>query len=189
MGRQINFFLCSSDQKDFDEFLKTFDNVYFLAYYNKTDKPTIIEDTIIQNHLKEGSRVYIVRKQDINEIKFMYIEKFNYWLIDDISSPVLHYDLCLTIDNYIHSGRLYFQPKFVENLQWVEKNYDFVKWSDCIISKTRRFLKKYRYKYESTNYEYTVYCGDEALRLLTNNTAKISLPGDRIIMNEKTPNP
>lgn len=187
MGRQINFFLSSKDEIEFDEFLKKFEDICFLAYYNETNKPTIIENTIIRNSLKNGRRIYVVRKQDIDKVKFEYIENFNYWLIEDHSSPILHYDICLTFDNHIQSGRLYFEPKYVENLNWVEKDFDFVKWSDYIISKTRRFLKKHRYKYENSKYEYMVYCGEDALKLITNENVKIS--GDKIIISEKTPNP
>lgn len=186
MGRQVNFFLSSNDEREFDEFLKRFDDICFLTYYNKTNKPTIVENTIIKNYLKDGSRIYLVRKQDIDKVKFEYIENFNYWLIEDKSSPVLHYDICLTFDNYIERGRFYFETKYVENFNWVEKDYDFVKWSENIISKTRKHLKIHSYKYESSRYEYMIYCGTEVMRLITNNNAKIAFSGDRIIFNEKT---
>src|SRR5687767_4872660 len=148
MGRQINFFLNTDDQKDFDDFLRTFDNMCFLGYFNKSNSPTIIDDTIIRDQLKEGRRVYLVRNQDLKSIKFTFIKKFNYWLIDDSPSPVLHFDRCVSSNNDLGSGRLYFEPKYVENLQWVEKHVDFIKWSDSIIAKARRYFKKYKYKYE-----------------------------------------
>lgn len=180
MGRQINFFLHPDDQKDFNDFLKSFDDICFLSYYHKTENPTIIDDTLIRDHVKEGSRVHLIRKQDIKDIRFQFIEKFGYWLIDNNSSPVLDFDRCITWENDLRSGRLYFQPKFVENLQWVEKNTDFVKWSDFVISKTRRYFKKYRYKYENGSYEYNAYLSEKAINLLTDNKAIIGLIGDRL---------
>lgn len=182
MGRQINFFLSKNDQKSFDDFLRTFDDICFLAYYNKSNAPTIINDTLIYDQLKEGSRVYLVRKQDIKKIKFTFIEKFNYWLIDDSPSPVLHFDRCVSYNNDLRSGRLYFQPKYVENLQWVEKDIDFIKWSDSIIAKSRRFFKKYKYKYESSSYEYTAYFGQDAMKLIEENKAEMGRTGDRLII-------
>lgn len=182
MGRQINFFLNTDDQKDFDDFLRTFDNVCFLGYFNKSNSPTIIDDTIIRDQLKEGRRVYLVRKQDLKNIKFTFIEKFNYWLIDDSPSPVLHFDRCVSYNNDLRSGRLYFEPKYVQNLQWIEKDVDFIKWSDSIIAKARRYFKKYKYKYESSSYEYTAYFGINAMKLIEEKKAEIVLPGDRLIM-------
>lgn len=182
MGRQINFFLSSDDQKDFDAFLKTFDDICFLGYFNKSNSPTIIDDTIILDQLKDGRRVYIVRKKDLKNIKFSFIEKFNYWLIDDSLSPVLHFDRCISINNDLRSGRLYFEPKYVENLLWDEKDVDFIKWSDGIIAKARRYFKKYKFKYESSSYEYTAYFGTNAMKLIEEGKAEIGLPGDRLIM-------
>jgi len=182
MGRQINFFLHPDDQKDFDDLLRTFDNICFLSYYNKTNKPTIIADTIIREQIVEGSRVYLARKQDLKNLNFTFIEKFNYWLIDDSSNPLLYFDRCVSNDNYINSGRLYFQPKYVKNLQWVNQSDDFVKWSDKIISNVKKKLKKYKYKYETSSYEYTAYLGNQAMQLLIENKAEISLTGDRLIL-------
>ena len=180
MGRQINFFLHPDDQNDFNDFLNSFDDICFLSYYHKTDNPTIINDTLIRDHIKEGIRVHLIRKRDLNEIRFRFIEKFNYWLIDNNLSPVLDFDRCISLENDLRRGRLYFQPKFVENLVWVEKKTDFVKWSDFIISKTRKYFKKYRYKYENSSYEYNAYLSQKAMSLLTENKAIIGLPGDRL---------
>ncbi len=182
MGRQINFFLHPDDQKDFNDFLKSFDDICFLSYYHKTNNPTIIDDILIRDHVKEGDRVHLIRKQDLKNIRLHYIEKFNYWLINNTSSPVLDFDQCITWENDLRSGRLYFQPRFVENMLWVDKNPDFVKWSDLIISKTRKYFKKYRYKYENSSYEYNAYLSKKAMDMLTDNKATISLPGDLLIM-------
>ncbi|MDP4202817.1 MAG: hypothetical protein Q8861_08990 [Bacteroidota bacterium] len=182
MGRQINFFLNVDDQKDFDDFLRTFDDVCFLSYFNESNTPTIIDDTIIRDQLKEGHRVYLVRKQDLENIKFEFIEKSNCWLIADLPSPVLHFDRCVSHNNELRNGRLYFEPKYVENLQLVEKSVDFIKWSDSIISKARRYFKQYKVKYESSSYEYTAYFGVNALKLIEENKAVIGMTGDRLIM-------
>ncbi|MDP4208034.1 MAG: hypothetical protein Q8928_04385 [Bacteroidota bacterium] len=182
MGHQINFFLNEDDQKDFDNLLRTFDDICFLSYFNKSNIPTIIDDTIIRDKLKEGSRVYLVRKQDLKNIKFRFIEKFNYWLIDDSPSPVLHFDRCVSYNSDLRSGRLYFEPKYVENLQWIEKSVDFIKWSDSVIAKARRFFKKYKFRYPSSSYGYTAYLGQNAMKLIEENKAEIELTGGRLII-------
>jgi len=184
MGRQINFFLHPNDQKDFDDFLKSFDDICFLPYYHKSDSISLIDDTIIRDDMKEGRRVCLVRKQDLKNIKFVFIEKFDYWLINDTVSPVLHFDRCVSIDNSLSSGRLYFQPKYVENLMWINQDSDFIIWADKIISAVKRKLKKYRFKYEMSSYEYNAYLSLDAMNLILENKAEISLPGDRLTIKQ-----
>ena len=182
MGRQINFFLHPDDQKDFDNLLRSFNDICFLAYYNKSGTPTIIHDTIISDQWKEGSRVHLIRKQDLKNVKLTYIEKFNYWLIDNSSSPVLDFDRCVSYDNDLREGRLYFQPKYLVNHHWIEKDVDFVKWSDSIIVKVRKYFNKKKYKFDSSSYEYTLYLSNKAIKLIEEDKATIGLPGDRLIM-------
>ena len=180
MGKQVNFFLHPSDQKDFSAFLKTFDDICFLSYFNKSNKPTIIDDIILLDHLKEGSRVHLARKQDLKNLRFQFIEKFDYWLVDNTISQVLDFDRCVVYDNELKSGRLYFQPKYVENLQWIEKNADFIKWSDNIIAKTKKYFKKYKFKFEDSPYEYILYLSPNTFKLLEENKSLLGLTGDRL---------
>ncbi|MEI7587236.1 MAG: hypothetical protein WCJ44_31530 [Runella sp.] len=58
----------------------------FLPYYHYDNKVATIKDTIVRDALKEGSRVYLVRPQDLKVIKLTHIEKFGYWLVDDNST-------------------------------------------------------------------------------------------------------
>jgi hypothetical protein len=180
MGRQVVFLLHPTDQKNFSDLLKTFEDICFLSYFNKSNKPTLIDDTVMLDHIKEGSRVHLVRKQDLKDIKFKFIEKFNYWLVDNIRSQVLDFDRCVVHDNELRSGRLYFQPKYVENLQWIEKNADFIKWSDNIIAKCKKYFKKYRYKFEESPYEYILYLSPTPMKLIEENKSLLGLGGDRL---------
>ena len=118
------------DAGEFDKLLKSFGDVVFLPYYHYDNKVATIKDTIVRDALKEGSRVYLVRPQDLKVIKLTHIEKFGYWLVDDNSTPVLHFDRSVFKENTIHSGRLYFQPQFVKDMSFVKKSDDFVNWAD-----------------------------------------------------------
>ena len=179
MGRQINFFLHSDDQKEFDEFLKSFGDVVLLPYYHFDNKVSVIKDTLIRNIETEGERIYLIRPEDLKNVKLIHIEKFNYWLVDDNSLPVLHFDRSVFKDNVINSGRLYFQPQYVENMQWVKKSDDFINWADRIIKSARRQLKKH--KYEMGNYSYTEYLGKHALEWFVNNNAEVGAAGHKLI--------
>ena len=179
MGRQINFFLHPDDQKDFDELLKSFGQPILIPYYHHDNKISVVSDTIIHDTKIEGSRIYLVRQEDFKDIKLEYISNLNYWLIADNKLPVLHFDRSEFIDNEIHRGRLYFQPQFVDNMQWVKKSDDFVNWADNIIKVVRRKLKKYKHK--MGNYDYTEYLGETALKWLIENEAEVGPGGFKLV--------
>ena len=146
MGRQVNFFLHSDDQADFDKLLKSFGELVLIPYYHYDNVVSTVSDTILIDPRKDGTRIYLVRPENLQDIKLKHIEKFNYWLVDETSLPVLHYDRCVTKDNEILSGRLYFQPQFVSNGNWCNKSDIFVNWADHIIKTVRRKLKKHQLK-------------------------------------------
>ncbi len=179
MGRQINFFLHPEDHDDFDKLLKSFGDVIQLPYYHFDNKISTVEDTMIRDLKKEGSRIYLVRPEDFKQIKIRHIEKFNYWLVDDNTLPVLHFDRSVFRDNIIYSGRLYFQPQFVENMQWVKKSDDFVNWADNIVKTVRRKLKKH--KHQMGSYNYTAYLGENALEWLDKTKAEVGGAGSALI--------
>jgi len=153
MGRQINFFLHPDDQNEFDTLLRTSGDVLFLPYYYHTNEISTLPDSLIRDSKEEGRRVYLIRPIDLPEMELQYIEKFGVWIIQDINLPVLHYDRCFYESNEIYRGRLYFQPKYVKDMQWVEKSADFVKWADNIINKARRKLRKHTIVARSGTYQ------------------------------------
>lgn len=184
MGRQVTFFLHPDDQHGFDKLLKSFGDLVLLPYYHFDNEISTIGDTIIRDINKEGSRVYLARPEDFKKIKIKHIEKFNYWLVDDFSSPVLHFDRSILRDNIIYSGRLYFQPTFVENMEWVKRSNDFVDWADKIIKTVRRKLKQHKYKMGS--YHYTEYLGEKALDWLDKTKAEVGGAGHQLIPTIET---
>src|SRR5437870_1183518 len=144
MGRQVNFFLHEDDQLEFDLLLKSFGEVILVPYFQYQSKISTVGDTIIRDIKTEGSRVYLVKPRDFISLQLEHFEKFGYWLLKDNQLPVLHFDRSVFNGDSIKRGRLYFQPQFVNDLGWVNKSEDFVKWADNIIKKVRRKLKIHR---------------------------------------------
>ena len=184
MGRQVNFFLHPDDTEQFDNLLKSFGDVVLLPYFHYDNKVSTVKDTIIRDILKEGSRVYLVRPQDLKDIKLKLIPNFGYWLIDDNSAPVLHFDRSIFKENIIHSGRLYFQPQYVNDMGWIKKSDDFVNWADNIIKTVRRKLKKHKYK--MGNYDYTEYFGQKTSEWFKENKAEVGAAGHQLIPTNQT---
>ncbi|HYD89876.1 MAG TPA: hypothetical protein VEA37_00120, partial [Flavobacterium sp.] len=174
MGRQINFFLHQDDQAGFDELLKNFGDVVLLPYYHYDNKVSTVKDTLIRDIREEGSRVYLIRKQDFQGVRLRHIENFGYWLIDDNALPVIHFDRGETTDGAIKSGRLYFTTDYVDatKMVMVKKPEDFIKWADNIIKTVRRKLIKQKYKLGV--YTYTEYLGQHASKWKEFNRAEIA---------------
>ncbi|SEW51876.1 hypothetical protein [Chitinophaga arvensicola] len=170
MGRQVTFFLHPDDQKDFDTLLKSFGEVQILSYYHYDNKISTVDDTLIKGLGKQANRVYLVRPQDFELMKLSHIEKFGYWLLKDNELPVLHFDRCSFDGNELHQGRLYFQPRYAESMQIVNKSEDFIKWADSIIKVVRRKLKKH--KFDMDGWDYTDHVGKNALNWIESNNPK-----------------
>jgi hypothetical protein len=177
MGRQINFFLHQDDQVEFDRLLKTFGDIVLLPYYHYDSKVSTIKDTLIRDSTKEGRRVYLIRRSDFKNIPLTHIEKFGYWLVDDRALPIIHFDRGATKDDKIESGRLYFQPDFVDSkeVKMVKKSEDFIRWADSVIKTVRRKLKKHKYNLGA--YNYTAYLGDNVMKWKEFNKAEIAAAG------------
>lgn len=177
MGRQINFFLHQDDQADFDLLLKSLGDIVLVPYYHYDKKVATIADTIVRDIKKEGVRVYIIRKSDFKDIKLKHIEHFGYWLVDDNSLPVIHFDRSVTSDGTIKSGRLYFTVDYVntDKMIMIRKSEDFIKWADNVIKTVRRKLVKH--KHIMGTYTYTEYLGQHAAKWKEFNKAEIAAAG------------
>ena len=160
MGRQINFYLHPNDYQEFENLLKATGDIIFLPYFHYDGKVRTIDTTIPVDIRKEGERIYLVRRQDLKQIELEHIEKFGYWLLADNRLPVVHYDRCGFDNEKIIRGRLYFQPSFVKDMQWVNKSEDFVSWADNTIKAARRKLK--RYKFDMGGWGFSEYVGKYA---------------------------
>jgi hypothetical protein len=180
MGRQINFFLHQDDQADFDKLLKTFGDIVLLPYFHFDNKISTVPDSVVRDLKKEERRVYLIRKSDFDDVRLKHIDAFGYWLVDDFSLPVLHFDRSITKDGKIESGRLYFETEYVDTRQMImiKKPDDFIKWADNVLKTVRRKLKKY--KHSMGPYVYTAYLGEHADKWKEFNRAVIEGAGHEL---------
>lgn len=179
MARQINFFLHPDDQEYFDNLLKSFGEVVLFRDYNYYNELTTIGDTMIRDIDKEKKRVYLVRQEDFKDIHLQYVEKHHYWYVKNDSLPVVYFDRSVFRDNIIQRGRLYFETKYLNNGEWVDKPEDFIIWADKILRTVRSRLKKY--KHQMGKYNYTEYLGVNALKWLQETEAKVESAGCELI--------
>jgi hypothetical protein len=179
MGRQINFFLHQDDQGSFDELLKSFGDVVLFRHYHYSNDLNRIGDTLIRDIDKEKIRVYLMRPTDFKDIQLKHVENHHYWYVNNRSLPVLHFDRSVFSEKRIERGRLYFEPRYLIDSEWVSKPDDFIHWADKILKTVRSRLKKY--KHQMGNYHYTEYLGASALKWLKETEAKVESAGCELI--------
>ncbi len=167
MGRQINFFLHKDDQVEFDSILKSFGDIKLVPYYHHQNNISTVNDTIIRDIKSEASRIYLVRPEDFESLQLKYYENLGVWLLNDVDAPTLHFDRSFFQGNSIHRGRLYFQPQFVRDMQWISQSKNFIEWADKIIKSFRR--KLIRHKFDFDGWGYSEYVGKHALQWIIEN--------------------
>ena len=160
MGRQVNFYLHPNDYLEFENTLRACGNFVFLPYFHYSTEIRVVDTTIPIDLNREGTRVYLIQKEDLKQVKLEHIEKFNYWLVADRDLPVLHYDRCDFDKCRIVRGRLYFQTSFVRDMQLISKPAEFVKWADKVIRKVRSNL--IRYEFDMGGWGFSEYVGKSA---------------------------
>jgi hypothetical protein len=77
--------------------------------------------------------------------------------VDTLRSPVVEFSRCYQDDQCIRRGRFYVVRSYFDERTLVKKDAEFLKWSEALISKTRRALTR--------DPESFAYFGSEALRL------------------------
>lgn len=179
MGRQVNFFLNAEDQKDFVELLGTWENLVFLPDRSLTGKATI-PDQGFRTCESDDLSLYLVRKEDLHEVKFYFLPNQNCWYVDSLRSPVIQYSRCYATDSLIRRGRLYFQPGYYEESDWVEKDHAFVAWADRIIKTVRRKLRLHKLPLGSNSC--TEYLGKSTLLWAQENKALLQSGGSELVL-------
>ena len=85
MGRQINFFLHTDDQDEFDKFLKPFGDVILLPYYHYNNKISTVADTIVYNL---GVRQIAFVKKNNTNLMLLITPRLKPWaMLKKISLP------------------------------------------------------------------------------------------------------
>lgn len=143
MGRQVNFYMIAEDLLEFEQMIRSREDVYFVEYRLPEPKLKTVETLAVQEMGKSWLDMFLVRKADSLNLLFTYVPVQNYWHIDDDRSPVVELSRCYFDGSIIRSGRLYFLTDFYdEGGRLVKKPGDFIKWADGLLRWVRKKYKK-----------------------------------------------
>ena len=140
-SRQINFFLNEQDQIELNDLFSNDGELIFCKSRSEQAKPKILDSSVIKKMGGEPLKILLVRKADLDLLKFRYLKIRNEFVIDTIDSPVVEYSRCFLCDEFIRRGRMYFLKSFYDDAEnMVTKNDCFLSWADALLNTTKAEL-------------------------------------------------
>ncbi|XUM21405.1 hypothetical protein ACRAVF_29445 [Bradyrhizobium oligotrophicum S58] len=113
----------------------------YVAWRCKDGRMQTLPTPALQQMGQEALTIYVARPDDLDAMSFNDVGDFS--SVDVILSPVIEFNRCYMDDQHLSRGRLYVvNSYFDQDGQVARKDEGFLKWSERLISKTRRCLKK-----------------------------------------------
>ena len=114
MGRQINFYFDSNDEKDFLKLIYDNDIVFLRRRYKREKVETYNEFHINPAEDLTISQTYICYQTNINDVSFLSDKENSIVIIDSLYSPVIEFDRSRfdSKSNLLVSGRLWYEHKY-----------------------------------------------------------------------------
>ncbi len=121
---QLNFFMMPEDIAEMDNYLQK--NDLLIVNYSNL-KPTALISSSLQN-INE-IKAFLVLNENIDKLKFRYIEINNNFIIDEFQSPQIEYFKTIynVTTNVIRAGRVYFN-KTIYDENTIKTANDLFKW-------------------------------------------------------------
>ena len=171
MGHQLNYFMMPEDTRLLEKTLREKSSVLFLASKSSEAKPVQLPDLEIAEFGKTWLRALLVPPEALASVLMKHVPQQGYWLVDSDRSPVIEMDRCHHDGKALGEGRLYYQRKFLDQGQWVEKPAAFQAWARKIFALTRKTLQWLPEK--------SYYVGPHALAAQQQGRVKLMMSFDR----------
>lgn len=141
MGHQINFFLGPNDELDLERRLRNVDELTVLHKRSPTPEPRVVNSMNLTQDGKQWLFLYLVRPADLIAVRTREVAAQGYWMVDDLTSPVVEAHRCYYDGKILRRGRLYYVDGFYDNQDsWVEKPMDFKTWTRRLFAAVRKPL-------------------------------------------------
>src|SRR5882757_4577613 len=105
-SRQTNFFLTSSDQLSLERALRSTGDFMIVGGFPEGGTLRFLKDFALEGNDLGGRRAYLVRPQELPEMRLRDIETRSYKAIDVDRSPVIEFDGCRRLGDRITEGRM-----------------------------------------------------------------------------------
>ena len=141
-SRQTDFFLTSNDQLSLERALRSTEDFVIVGGFPEGGALQFLKNFALEENNLGSSRAYLVRPQELPEVRLRNIETRSYKAIDVDRSPVIEFDGCRRLGDRITRGRMYVISMYFEGQTLIRKDEGFLRWTEKLMSKARRKLKK-----------------------------------------------
>lgn len=165
VGRQINFYLSDGDQEELCRRLDVMGEV--LAVMPPFSQPRVDGQAVLPlSRWRPGEHTPMLFRPDDRK-KLVFRRSVPGYFVDDMRSPVVEFSRCVTTNDVIRRGRLYYIAEyFNDENQKISKDPDFINWAKklfkmakgvCVesrdgvlIGKEAQYMARLGYRFESS---------------------------------------
>jgi hypothetical protein len=166
MGRQLEFFMNSEDEKEFLEFVKRSGDVEILPhhiYSLESAGVTRLPEPVAENF---NYALYLFNRSASSRLITRYVDSLDCYIVDDSVSSVIEFTRTIREGSTIRPGRIYAQFKYVDaDGNWASKEPEFQKWYETL---ARWIRKNY-----SREIDPTYYFGRGALKMVKHGEVEV----------------
>jgi len=156
MGRQVRYKNHPDDLAALLTYLESVGGVV-LGQGTATPDPYLLRtlDLFAVPNLGRPRSGVIARREDLSTLRYKFYEAPNFWLIDELNSPVIQYDLGYAAPaepfgrDDPRCGRMWFATTYLEAGQLVPAPVEFVAWANRVLEWVRRNWSRHGDYYES----------------------------------------
>jgi len=143
MSKQINFYMTASDLRAFQDYIVELEEGILFVPRMLAKKQLSSLDTLEVNDMgKTDLTIYLLRAQDIDQVKIVKMGDDKNWKVDDLVSPVIELWRSYSDGENIGRGRVYFHDSYYEGEQRVAKNKAFLDFANNIFKWMRKYYEK-----------------------------------------------
>lgn len=142
MGRQVNFFLLPEDMAECINRIQKLGEMVIFPVISSERHPKILNESQIAELDKGDYSLCVSKSKYLDRIESDYIAMQEYFYVDVHKSLAIELWQCKMADNILRRGRLYYTPSYYEDDVLVEKDPEFVKWTQAVLRAAVRGLKR-----------------------------------------------
>ena len=139
MSKQVRLFLLPDDYPDVQRAIESCGPARYLPDPVPGHAPTTISSLAIaaSEMGKTNLTVFIVREQDLPNVKTKFVPGQGYYVVDDLTSPVIEFMRSYFTGSLLRSGRLYHRASGSS-----EAASAFPKWADAVLAAVKKTLRR-----------------------------------------------
>lgn len=148
MGHQISFYASKLDIQKIEDAIRRIEPIEILHCRSLDGHPRVVPSLYFEDNGKQWLFFYLVRPNDLAEIRFREVRTQAYWSVDGVECPVIELNIGLCSHERLGRGRAYYSDAyFATDGSAVHKPQDFRDWSKKVLRAIRKVAIKHEVHY------------------------------------------